>query len=365
MATGQTASRPGFLPRIESVRGIAALTVACLHAVTPLFEHPPPSGLDGVGLFAIKAVTNGYGAVVAFFVISGFVLARSLERNFEAKAFAIARAFRLIPAAVVTVGVFFVLYAVWGHFVYSASYSVLNVVLNMLMLRADINGVMWSMKAEVIATSLIFVCSWIGLTGRSRWLLAIAAALFALSFVGEYCHALGDDTNLGPLFAFPIGVWLHFEGRKLVSGLSTGSATLVACAAVLVFCGCSFFNTVASLGLLAECLSAATLIALIAFRETDAIFAPLDHLIVRFYGKISYSFYLLHPLSLWSTARVIDYLQWGGLPVSVIAVTVAAYSIAVTTPFAYLNWRLVELPFIRLGRIASRDQASSTSVIAT
>lgn len=359
--------RTGFLARIESLRGVAALTVAVLHATAPLVAQPAQGRLDQAGLFAIKALTNGYGAVVAFFVISGFVLARSLDRNFDVRRFAAARAFRLFPAAATAVGVVVLLHAFFGHALNGGvSYGPVNVILNMLMLRANIIGVMWSMKAELAATPLIFVCSWIGRTGKPHRLLLIAGGLFALSFLGQYCHALGDDTNLGPLFAFPIGVWIHFGGRKLVEQLSTNSAVLVAGSAVVVFCGCSFFNTVASFGLLAECLSAAALVALIAYREGDAMFAPLDYPLLRFFGKISYSFYLLHPLSLWSAARVADHVQrLGDLPVSVIALTAAVCSVAATTPFAYLSWRFVETPFVRLGKSALRQETSSARVIAT
>jgi peptidoglycan/LPS O-acetylase OafA/YrhL len=359
--------RAGFLPRIESVRGVAALTVAFLHATTPLVAQPAQGRLDQAGLFAIKALTNGYGAVVAFFVISGFVLARSLDRNFDARGFAIARAFRLLPAAAAAVGVIVLLHAFFGFALNGAvSYGPVNVIFNMLVLRANIDGVMWSMKAELAATPLIFVCSWIGHAGKPHRLLLIAAVLFAFSFIGQYCHAIGDDTNLAPLFAFPIGVWLHFGGRKLAEQLSTRSAVLVAGSAIVVFCGCSFFNTVASPGLLAECLSAAALVALIAYREGETIFAPLDHPLARFFGKISYSFYLLHPLSLTSAAWVANHVQHvGDLPVSVVALAAAVSSVAATTPFAYLSWRFVETPFVRLGKSALRQEASSARAIAT
>ncbi len=359
--------RTGFLPRIESLRGVAALTVAVLHATTPLVALPAQGRLDQAGLFAIKALTNGYGAVVAFFVISGFVLARSLDRNFDARGFAVARAFRLLPAAAAAVGVVAILHGFFGYALNGGvSYGPVNVILNMLMLRVNIIGVMWSMKAELAATPLIFFCSWIGRAGKPHRLLVIAGVLFALSFLGQYCHALGEDTNLGPLFAFPIGVWLHFGGRKLVEQLSTRSTVLVAGFAIVVFCGCSFFNTVASVGLLVECLSAATLVALVAYREGETLFAPLDYPIVRFYGKISYSFYLLHPLSLWFAARVADHVQrLSDLPVSVIALVAAVCSVAATTPFAYLSWRFVETPFVRLGKSARRQETSSARAIAT
>jgi peptidoglycan/LPS O-acetylase OafA/YrhL len=357
----------GFLPRIESLRGFAALTVAVLHATTPLVAQPALGRLDQAGLFAIKALTNGYGAVVAFFVISGFVLARSLDRNFDARGFAVARAFRLLPAAAVAVGVVVFLHAFFGYALNgSVSYWPVNVILNMLMLRANIIGVMWSMKAELAATPLIFVCSWIGRAGKPYRLLLIAMVLFALSFFGQYCHALGDDTNLAPLFAFPIGVWLHFGGRKLIGQLSTRSTVLVAGSAIVVFCGSSFFNTEASVGLLAECLSSATLVALIAYREGERIFAPLDYPLVRFYGKISYSFYLLHPLSLWFAAWVADHVQrLSDLPVSVVALVAAVCSVAATTPFAYLSWRYVEIPFVSLGKSARRQETSAARVVAT
>jgi peptidoglycan/LPS O-acetylase OafA/YrhL len=371
--SSRSQTRAGFLPRIESLRGIAALTVAVAHVTTPFFAQHAQGRFDQAGLFALKALGNGYGAVVAFFVMSGFVLARSLDRSSDARGFAIARAFRLLPAVASTIGVFVLVYALFGYAMSghalsggASSYRPLNVILNMLLLRVNMDVVMWSLKAELAATPLIFVCSWIGRTGRAQWLLPIAGVLFALSFVGQYCHALGDDTNLGPAFAFPVGVWLHFKGRKLVLGLSTGSAALVACAAILVFCGCSFFNTVASVGLLAECLSAATLIALIAFRETDAIFAPLDHPVLRFYGQISYSLYLLHPLSLWSAAQVATHLErFTGLPTSVIALAAGLFCVAATTPLAYLSWRFVETPFVRLGKSARSEETSSSPVVAT
>ena len=105
-------------------------------------------------------------------------------------------------------------------------------------------------------------------------------------------------------------------------------------------------------------------LALIAFCEGKKEFAPLDYPLVRFYGKISYSFYLLHPLSLWSAARVADHVQGlGGVPLTIAALVAALSSVVATTPFAYLSWRFVETPFVRLGKSRAPRKAEVDAII--
>jgi hypothetical protein len=67
-----------FIPRLESLRGIAALAVVSYH-VWGQFSDTPSAGWDAAAFYALARLSNGTGAVVGFFVISGFVLARSLE----------------------------------------------------------------------------------------------------------------------------------------------------------------------------------------------------------------------------------------------------------------------------------------------
>jgi peptidoglycan/LPS O-acetylase OafA/YrhL len=91
-----------FLPRLEALRGLAALTVALVHVTLPWLTVRPRGVLDEAGMLALKAMSNGFGAVVAFFVISGFVLARSLDRDFDPRRFVRARIFRLYPRSSAT-----------------------------------------------------------------------------------------------------------------------------------------------------------------------------------------------------------------------------------------------------------------------
>jgi peptidoglycan/LPS O-acetylase OafA/YrhL len=353
------------------MRGIAALTVALMHVSNswtdfPFAELPGRNVLDRLGLFAIHALSNGYGAVVAFFVISGFVLARSLDRNFDIGRFVLARIFRLYPAVIVTIAIFAAIYYCFGFSLYpKASFAPLNVLANMLMLRADIDVVMWSMKAEVAATPLIILCVWL-FRRYGRWpVIAIALALFGLSFVGHYRHAIGEDTDLAPLYAFPVGVLIHFKGKELADKWSPLAVALAVTASVVVFCACSFFKPTGTWIMLVECLAAATLVMLIAWRTDAAILRPLDWGVVRFYGRISYSFYLLHPLALWSTTWSTVYVikQFQAVPVTSIVVAAFLCSLAAISPLAWLSWRFVELPAMNRLRTApaSRSPLPATS----
>jgi len=342
------------------MRGIAALTVAIMHVSNsfvafPFAELPGHGVLDRLGLMAIRALGNGYGAVVAFFVISGFVLARSLDRKFDIGRFLKARVFRLYPAAILTVTIFTAVYYVFGFSLYkNASFEPLNVLANMLMLHVDIDAVMWSMKAEVAATPLIILCVWLFQRHGPRPVVAIAVLLFGLSFVGQFNKAIGHDTNLAPVFAFPVGILVHFRGRQLADRMSPLAVSFAAIASIAVFCACSFFKPSGTWTLLVQCLSAATLLMLIAWRPEAAIFRPLDLAIVRFYGRISYSFYLLHPLSLWHAGWLASHAiaQFPSVPVSLIVFLSFLFSVAAITPLSWFSWRFVELPAMNRLRAA-------------
>jgi exopolysaccharide production protein ExoZ len=340
-----------FLPRIESLRGLAALTVVGYHAWGQ-FSDNPVSGWDAVAFQTLKGLTNGIGAVVGFFVISGFVLARSLEANPDPTRYFRGRFFRLFPAAIMVVALLSFLHEWFGIYVmYEGDFSPNNIILNMLMIRTDINAVMWSMKVECFATPLILFCAWLARRKDARWLWAMIAILFALSFWGPYVHALGGATNLAPLYAFVFGVLVQYYGKHF-SHIRPSPGVLLTILSVLVFFFCGTRKQTAPI-LLLECISAALLVALIAWRSVR-LHAQLDSEVVRFYGKISYSFYLLHVLGMSFALRILDSMGVSlvALPASAGAFVLTALSILITTPAAYLSWRYIEVPFINLGKSA-------------
>ena len=337
----------GFVPRLESLRGIAALTVVSSH-VWGLFSDTNPAGTDAVAFSILHGLSNGTGAVVAFFVLSGFVLARSLEANPEPLRFFRGRVFRLFPAAIATVALLVWLHRQWGLYVaYEGDFSPGNVLLNMLMIRTDINAVMWSLKVECFATPLILFSAWLVRVKKAAWLWAIVAALFGLSFVGAYRDALGDATNLAPLYAFVIGVLAHHCGKQIANLRPVSAvALMVLCIGAFCYCGTRHQS---GLLLAVECVAAAGLVMLIVWQPL-AIFSPLDWAPVRFYGRISYSLYLLHLLGILFASRLIAFVGLSIAGSTTGYAIVMALAILITTPVAYLSWRFIEVPCVNIGR---------------
>jgi peptidoglycan/LPS O-acetylase OafA/YrhL len=214
------------------------------------------------------------------------------------------------------------------------------------MVRHDINGVMWSMTVECFATPVILLSVWIFQRFGPWPLMGSIVILFGLSFWGAYVHLLGGVASLAPLYAFVAGVLLQMKGARTAERLGMAAGWILSIAAIALLCFCGSQKQTAPIIAL-ETLSSSLLVLLVAFRSSIGLFAALDLRPVHFYGRISYSFYLLHPIGMALAARLLDAR---GLPVLLaISVTTIA-AIAVTTPMAWLSWRYVEKPFIAVGR---------------
>ena len=354
-----------FLPRIESLRGVAALCVVGYHVAGLMSDSAPRGVADAVIYRILSTALNGTGAVVAFFVISGFVLARSLDANPDPIRFVRNRVFRLFPAAAAVVGLLAVLHWKFGIYVgYEANFSLVNVILNMLLIKSDINGPMWSMTVECAAAPLIWFSVWLFKRHGEQTLWAVIAILFALSFWGPYVHLLGGATNLAPMHAFVVGCLVHFRGERLAAVIGRNAATPVAALSAIIFCICGSRN-LSGIATMLECLSAALFIILLVWQPSAALFRPLDSGPARFFGAISYSLYLLHMLGISFAIVLLDPLGLyaHGMAISTVTVLTAIVAVLLTTPAAYLSWRLIELPAIEFGKGLYRQRASMPEMV--
>jgi peptidoglycan/LPS O-acetylase OafA/YrhL len=372
-----------FYTRLESLRGLAALTVAAMHAgqaewsgATHPLQAPSPSDSFWIlVLELLRVLLNGQGMVNLFFVLSGFVLMASIARGpsqigAATRRFVAARVFRLYPAIWAIIPTYAVVFLLFGQHValYPADITITQVVSNMLLLDHSMNGAMWSIQMEIIAAPLVILSALIS----RRWgivsLIVIVCALFILSFHGAWTRGIGT-LSFNPLFCFGLGILMRYASAP-IGWLKKYQSVLLFLLAACLFCFARVLlgNSTGAYRwiTIAEGCAAAIMIAVIAYRN-DANFArPLDWPTLRFYGRISYSLYLLHPLAiavLWAIPDQLAMALRAGMPDAIVAVGRAAGTILVVTPLAWVCWRYVEVPGIALGRLLERRRVRLERIV--
>jgi len=368
----QQAEKPGFIPELEATRGLAALVVAGFHvsqtAIGGLVEGWPltllramkrsDSALEAAAGQFLTALFNGEGAVVYFFVLSGFVLATSLERDPRpvptlAWRFLLRRLFRIYPAVVATILIFLFVHLTTGLSLgWPDAFMPVSLVRNMLLLSASIDGVMWSMQTEMLAIPVIFGAF---LCWRSRFLpllIAFAALFLLLSYNMDWNTIVSGQSRTQPLFAFVFGVYVRARGAAILARIPRRLHGALALLALLALCAAVYFLA-SKHHMLVEAWAAAAIITILVYGRLPTVSRFLGLRPIRFLGRVSYSFYLLHPLTLMLIWRRPEF--WGPIveagvpPVLLIFLLWAATTLAVL-PIAWLVHRFVELPGIELGR---------------
>ncbi len=341
--TTQTGGAPGRpLPRataesgrnadLDGLRGLAALSVAfghCFEQVTGVslwltsFKdfHAMPTAQ--VVARVLSAFFPSDAAVMVFFALSGHVLWGSYRRKNmrffrDLPDYTAARLYRLLPLTIVSA-------IPLGFLVTVPAYGLVR---NMLLLSYDINGVLWSLQAEMVASAVLFLL-W-GLTKGNPWkmllglLLAVAAWPFSRGSVQIMflpAFILGAGISSVPAWIFR-QTWL-----------------LVAAILVLVFT-----NVFLGHGGPDRCIEMGAATILVGAVSQGRL--PFLHWRVPlFLGAISYPFYLTHLLGLIIAQPLLDRLSFSS-PYPMIAAR-AALSIPPTLLIAWLLHVFVEVPVQR------------------
>lgn len=369
-----------FIQRFESLRGVAALMVAANHA---LMVSLPASGVQAQMASALLVPCNGRAAVTMFFVLSGFVLGLAIRRaegGFirEYLRFAIRRVLRIWPAFLCLT----LLILAWlclgkegfpgitqwldraaGHEPWTlTSQKPLTwpyVLKNIFLLDPTLNLVTWTLRVEMGCSLLLPLLHWAvrGLSRRGKTMVLLGLMVVAL--LGKWFLLLGlagaeawfDETILKYVFLFYMGYVLPEVGPFCFEKLRNRAG----------------LNAVVGLGALAMFLlprspedlrlvqgaGAWVILASILYGAPFRCFRVLDHPLAKFYGRISYSFYLWHDVVLVIISRFFIYsipeAGWGGQRLLLVLVLLAA-STAVATGLALASYSYIEQPFIRLSR---------------
>lgn len=333
--------KPEFKPGLETLRGLAALVVAMSHGRCAFVE---PDGTLNITELTL-GIFQPASAVIVFFVLSGYVLGQSLSRDTNYLAFAGRRLLRILPAFIVSVLFAYLVVSSVRIEPAPASTSAFfqsvfwpaptwgDVYDNLLLNNSHVNGPTWSIWPELVGSAILPVV--VIIHGKApqkyQWLVfAILAVVLAFSQVRLFLY-------------FYAGYFIAPRvSSVVVEGPIARSMVLLGGLALLIAFGHDPVDF-KSRTIIPSAMGATLLIAAIASTRYRLLeISPL-----RFLGRVSYSFYLLHwPVFYLCVIVVLKMAPF--LAGAAANLVVMGVSIGATLVFASLSYRFIERPFMRL-----------------
>jgi peptidoglycan/LPS O-acetylase OafA/YrhL len=390
-ADATTASRPHpapvFYGNLESIRGLAALSVVFVHCLGVFRSTAHAAGLGGIAYSLFVDAFNGRNAVVLFFVLSGFVLCESVRGDIISLrlflAFIVKRAFRIVPVAYAALA-FATLYlflfapppgraleesAEW--FLRGFQRPTLTLLLaNFTFLSNQIVVVYWTLYVELMASLLFVPLFW--LSGLGGWAaqigVQIALLLISYRFAGQpgWLHLLWLPVLpaiLTYFFCFHLGILVNrlrhqFDDRTMQSGSRGVQAEVIDLAAVTF--GVYVLSEITPIAyngdaveIVLEAFGSCLLVYGCSSPRSRLLDATLGRIAIRYLGQLSFSIYAIHIVVLKPVFVLI--VLWLGVYFATSPLLGPLLALAIVVPIsitlAHLMHGLVEVPGIRLGRL--------------
>lgn len=320
--------RTKFYPSVQGLRGFAALSVFCLHlyrmALHGEFTPHIPPALDA----ALSTLVHGVGL---FFIISGFVIPASLVRHGDLRRFIADRLLRIMPLFVILHFIVFIIGPLIGY----------------KWLR-DIGPLHY---AELFLANLTFTARPLGLllAQQNSWTLSyewgfyimVGAAwlatertkrVWAMAAIGAVVLALCAEF---PIWQFFILGMMFARYRPAVRLGRVVELILVPACLVSYYYAAEFIDPTVAL------LPAAVLFLAVLGPSTLTT-RLLGTRALQFLGKISYSFYLVHPLAVFPFQMIGLALAHRGLNHGPIFVLYLACAVPTTLVASTLSYHFIE-----------------------
>lgn len=331
----------GRLDFLDGVRGIAAVAV--------VLEHALEAWVPGYSRVSLTYLSVGRVGVVAFFLVSGYVIGLTLSKQ-TIPVFVVRRFWRLFPVYWLVLAFAIVVDLPTNPLV---DPGVPVFLLNLTMLQGivalpSILGSAWTLGPELLYYAQTSISKYLGKLELSVYLGYLWLALYGvLSLIGA---AIGKElpaTTPLMLFLASFGHSIYLRDTK---GSRVWIGYLLSAAIVVPLCSIPLIASqdepLAGYGIIGFNLSTAVGVALFAiFYFTRGVrVAPS----LLWLGGISYALYLIHLPLIEVLRKAVVFAPWG-IPLSVVFCVVIAWG----------AHRLIEVPLIRVGRSLSTERRPS------
>jgi peptidoglycan/LPS O-acetylase OafA/YrhL len=357
MSAIQAPARPIRYVELDSLRGLAALTVVLQH-LQKIWEMNTPPTSASLRAFLDLVRPFGSEAVMLFFVLSGFVLSLPAVAGKPQPYFTFVtrRVFRIyipyLAALAASVAGAFWLHGIvtkadWFHAFWSGPVTWRLVWQHVAFLgiydTSMFDTPIWSLVHEMRISLFFPLLCWLVLRLRSMWSFAIAAGLTVSAIVIVKKPFYIDSSFADSLhFAGLFGAWFRHQRRpaKLVVGAVSLCLFLFAGPLLAGYAG-GFLGR--SLFLSSQWITALGAGGLmIVSMNSDSCKHILSWRPIHFLGQVSYSLYLWHFVVLLYCVH----LLYDRVPLPAILCLVFALSMLVS----WFSYRWIEVPSMNLGR---------------
>lgn len=354
---------------LDGLRGWAALAVVLYHTI---LSYGPdltavmirtPAQLAGTGdlvTWVVLNVANGSFAVSLFFILSGLVLAQSLQRSASEPfaqlcvGFTVRRTLRLMPALIVGVLFSFLVGHVvaWVGLGDGRMRSPSQLLDNLMLTDFSVNGATWTIQVEMLAIPImLLVFAFQRAIGRVAIFLALIAAIHLVPHTSVFGARLAYMNDA--LLAFAAGMLLAQPGLREALATRHRWAPWLLLAAFLLSRPLLGWGSHAAV--VTQILIGAALIGNLTV-SASTLADLLNTRISQFLGQISYSLYLLNVPLIWLGDALLPFSTPNSHPLATGTLLFALVALF-TIPLAMASVRWIEAPSIRIGRDLARRLA--------
>jgi peptidoglycan/LPS O-acetylase OafA/YrhL len=347
---------------LDGLRGWAALAVVLYHTIlsygpdlTAVMILPPRQlgNASDILAWVTLTVANGSFAVTLFFILSGLVLAESLQRTADEPigrvwiAFSLRRTLRLMPPLVAGVLFSFLV----GHAMARLGLgdvrarTAAQLFDNLTLTSFKVNGATWTIQVEMLVIPIMLVAFALQRTlGQVTIFLTLVAAIQLVphtTLFGDRLTYLNDA-----LLAFAAGMLLSQPAFKQMLATRHRHAPWLLLAAFLFSRPLPGWGSHAAI--VTQILIGAALIGNLAV-SASSLADLLNTRPSQFLGRISYSFYLLNVPLIWVCEAVLPFATPNEQPIFTGFLLFIVVTL-LTIPLAIASVRLIEAPSMKLGR---------------